>query len=522
MTDTVIPSALPLRSRRSVESRDPATGQVWQRYDSADATTIANLMWAARRAQPIWAAQPIRERVQVLRRFRELLFDRRQDVAFLITRENGKPTVEALASEVLIVLDYAQSYAKVAPRLLRRQNRWPTTLSMLAKSIRVEYVPHGVVGVISPWNYPFMLAAGIMLPALVAGNAVILKPSEFTPSSGQLLVELLRSAGVPADIVACVPGDGITGAALVNSGVDKVSFTGSVATGRKVARACAEQLIPCSLELGGSDPAIVLKNADVARAARGIAWGRFSNAGQTCVAPKRVYVVDSIYDEFAQALATEVNALVVGAGSDAGVDVGPLVRPIQATQVRAQFDDAIALGARVLARAAAPEGEQWVAPTVLDNVPATARMLTEETFGPVLPLVRVKDADEAVRLANESEFGLSASVWGRGIVRTTAIARRLHAGTVAINDVAVVAGMADVPHGGTKSSGMGRAHGAEGLLEFVRTRTIVSDRVAFARQPWWFRYGAGQYERFDAVVRAMHGRGWNRVTSMIAAAKSFL
>lgn len=513
------PSALPSAPPGSIESRDPATGRVWRRFDPVSADAVAAAVAAARAAQPAWAARPLDERLQVVARFHRLLFARRAEVAELLVREAGKPWADAMASEVLITLDQARFYLDEAPRVLRPTTVRPRSLAMLRKQVHVTHEAWGVVGVIAPWNYPFMLAAGHTLPALLAGNAVVLKPSELTPHSGVLLGELLHAAGVPAAVLHVLPGDGATGAALSAGDVDKVFFTGSVATGRRVAEACARRLVPCVLELGGSDPAVVLDDADVAHAAAGIAWGRFSNAGQTCVAPKRVYVTAPAYEPFVAALAGVVAGLRVGPGEAAESDLGPLIRPSQAAALRAQLDDALAGGARVVAEgaltaaaaagaAADPEGSGFFPPTVLADVRPDARVLREETFGPLLPVVRVRDADEAVRLANASVFGLSASVWTRDAAVGRRVADRLQAGTVVINDSVIVAGMAEVPHGGVKESGMGRSHGTAGLLECVRTKTVVTDRLAGVAQPWWFRGAPGaRAAAIEGFARLAHGHG---------------
>lgn len=492
---------------REVESRDPATGEVWRRYPAPTVLDVVHAVETAREAQGAWAAQPVRERARVLRRFGRILLDRRLEVATTVSRENGKPVGEALATEVLVALDFAQFYAKLAPKRLAPLVAPSLTMSTMLKKVQIEYHPHGVVGVISPWNYPFQLAAGVVLPALVAGNAVVLKPSEFTPASGVLLGELLSEAGLPEGVLQVVPGDGSAGAALVGAGVNRVSFTGSVATGRRVAAACAALLIPCSLELGGSDPAIVLDDADVERAARGLAWGRFSNAGQTCVAPKRIYVEAGAFDRFTAALAREVGALRVGPGSVQGTEVGPMIRESQVTLLREQFDDAVRRGATIVARAPASglSERSYFAPTVLTNVTPEMRVLHEETFGPLLPVVKVADEEEAIRLANHSDFGLSASVWSGNAARGRRVAARLEAGTVAVNDVTIVAGMSNVPHGGVKASGLGRSHGEQGLMECVEPRTIVTDRWSASRQLWWFRYGPTHIADAEAVIEAMHG-----------------
>jgi succinate-semialdehyde dehydrogenase/glutarate-semialdehyde dehydrogenase len=514
----------PPTSPRAVESRDPATGEVWRRFETATPGAVDAAVADARRAQPAWAATPVRERARVLERFRGALFRRRREVAELITRENGKPLASSLSGEVLVVLEFARFYAREGPAQLGRAPWFtPRGAVMLRKRVRIDHEPYGVIGIVSPWNYPFMLAAGGVLPALVAGNAVVLKPSEFTPSSGAVLDELLDEAGLPPGLFRVVQGAGETGAALVAAPVDKVVFTGSAATGRRVAVACAERMVPCTLELGGSDPAIVLEDADVRLSAAGIVWGRFSNAGQTCVAPKRVYAVAPVYDALLAELAGAVGRLRVGDGAS-GADVGPVIRPVQQAQLAEQLDDALARGGRVVATAPLPGGASpeasFVAPTLLADVPADARVLREETFGPLLPVVRVRDEDEAVRLANASEFGLSASVWSRDRRRALAVARRIEAGTVAINDAVIVAGMADVPHGGVKSSGSGRSHGVAGLMECVRTKTVVADRLPGVRQAWWFGAQSGSYAQLDGVLRATHGGGLaERVRGAIGAVR---
>jgi acyl-CoA reductase-like NAD-dependent aldehyde dehydrogenase len=496
---------------RPAESRDPATGELWKQYETATGAEVLAAVSRARAAQPAWRGLPLSVRIRALRRFHECLYRRRSEVADALTRENGKPRAEAMGAEVAIVLDYARYYADHAPRFLRAPWHGATPLATKRKRIRILREPFGVIGIISPWNYPLMLAGGAILPALVTGNAVVLKPSEFTPTSGALLGELFLEAGVPAGVFTVLQGDGSTGAALCDSPVDKIFFTGSVATGRRVAVKCAEKLIPCGLELGGSDPAVVLADADIAHAASGIAWGRFSNAGQTCVAPKRVFVEATVHDAFVAALATAVGALRVGAGSESGTDVGPMIRPEAVDTMNAQRDDAVAKGATIAAVAVntadSAHAGNFFAPTVLTNVRADSRVLIEETFGPLLPVVKVRDADEAIVLANASEFGLSASIWSRDVAAAARLAERIDAGSVAINDSIVVGGMADVPHGGVKHSGSGRSHGMAGLEECVRTKTIVADQFKSWRQAWWFGYGAAQSERIDAYVRFAHGTG---------------
>ena len=492
---------------RAVESRDPATGEVWRTFASSDVAAVRTALAASRAAQKEWGAESVRRRARAVERFRRTLYARRAEVADTIHRESGKPAVEAAAAEIMTTLDLARYYAGHAPRLLAAGHFTPGNIAFWRKRVRLRHEPLGVVGIISPWNYPFMLAAGVMLPAVAAGNGVLLKPSEFTPSTGVLIGELMAEAGVPAGLVQVLPGDGHTGAAVVESGVDKMFFIGSAATGRKVAAGCAQRLIPCVLELGGSDPSIVLADADLDNAASGIAWGRFSNAGQTCIAPKRILVESAVFDAFVEKLAARVRALRVGHGSGADTDVGPIIRPSQSAALARQLQDAVAKGAVVAASAAAPAGG-WFAPTLLTNVTPDMLVLREETFGPILPVVRVRDADEAVRIANETSYGLSASVWGRDLAHAERVASRLDAGTVIVNDVMVAAGIADMPYGGVKESGYGHSHGPGGLLECTRTKAVVTDRLARLRQPWWFGYSAEHARNIDAFLRFWHGRSW--------------
>ena len=495
----------PGAKRRPVESRQPSTGEVWRSFPAATPETVLCAVAAARAAQPAWAAQPVGVRLLTLRRFHELVFTRRNEIAELISRETDKPVAEAMGTEVGVVLDDVQFLLRAVPKLGRSPWFGSGSLAYSRKRLRIIYEPYGVVAVISPWNYPFMLACARLLPALATGNAVVFKPSELTPSVGELTRQLLVDAGVPADVIALLQGDGATGAALAAAGVDKVLFTGSVAAGRAVAMSCAVRLVPCGLELGGSDAAIVLADANLAHAASGLAWGRFSNAGQTCVAPKRIFVEDAAFEPFIADLTRVVTQLRTGTGSDDATDVAAVIRPEFRVVLEAQRDDAIARGARVVACAPAANANIFP-PTVLTDVPDDARALREETFGPLMILIRVRDADEAVSRANASEFGLSASVWSRDSARAGRVAARLACGTVAINDVLCTAGIPELPHGGVLLSGIGSTHGLEGLRDCVRTKGIAADRFGGLRQGWWFGYSRARRQGVDAFVRLAHSR----------------
>jgi succinate-semialdehyde dehydrogenase/glutarate-semialdehyde dehydrogenase len=489
---------------RLPESRDPASGEVWKRYPVADAAAVQAAASRARTAQPAWAALPPGARADIIRRFVQKLLARRDEAATIVARENGKPVGEALGVDVGVTLGLADYFVVAAPRFLRTRWRRSRMLAAWRKRAILVREPYGVVGVISPWNYPMFLPLSSALPALLCGNAVINKPSEWTPGIAELVKECLHEAGVPADVYQVVHGAGATGAALCEV-ADKIFFTGSEATGRKVATACARRLIPCALELGGSDPAIVLADADLQHAASGIAWARFSNAGQTCVAAKRVFVEAPVYDEFLSLLTKAVAELRVGPGTDDSTDVGPMIRPEQRALLEAQRADALARGACEVLRVEAPVGECYFPPTILTDVPPDSRPMTEETFGPLLPVTKVRDVEEAIALANDTTQGLSASVWTGDVTRGAAVAQRLQAGSVLINDACTAAGVSDVPHGGFKASGLGKVHGEMGLQECVRTKAIIADWFQGWRQPWWFGYGPAHREHIGAFLVAGHG-----------------
>ena len=484
----------------TIPSLDPATGEVWHQWPLTGPEDVAAAVRRAREAQPAWAAGSLGARCRVLERFRRLLFERRAEMASLIEREAGKPAVEAMTADVLTTLDTARYCERQARRVLAAHTIVPSNIALWRKRVTITQEPYGVVGIISPWNYPLLLPASTALAALVAGNAVVLKPSELTPATAVRLGELLHESGVPNGVFQTLTGDGTTGAALASAEIDKLFFTGSAATGRQVAAACASRLIPCALELGGSDPAIVLDDADLDVAASGILWGRFTNAGQTCVAPKRAIVLDAVHDAFVQRINAAAARLIVGAGSD----VGPMIRPSQVDVLDAQLRDAASRGARVLG--AARGGGHFFAPTIAVGVTHEMRIAREETFGPVLAVIRVRDDEEAVAVANDTAFGLSASVWGRDLARASRVARRIKSGTVHVNDAVSVVGMADVPHGGVKESGTGRLHGDAGLRECVRERAIVVDPFPSWRQPWWFGYSEEHARDIDAFARFWHGR----------------
>ena len=494
---------------RRIVSVNPATGEVLRELACAGEADVFAAVARARAVQPAWAELGLRHRIAVLRKFQDKLHARKSEFAEAITREVGKPLVESLVTEVLVVLDAARFLVDHAWRLLRDEPVPHGNLATKLKSGWLVREPHGVVGIISPWNYPFSIPATETLAALVAGNAVVLKPSELTPLVALELASLLHASGVPEEVFQVVVGDGPTGAALLRSPIDKLVFTGSVATGKRIAAAAAERLLPVVLELGGKDPMLVLDDANVDVASSAAVWGAFVNAGQACLSVERGYVHRSLYESFAQACAQKTKQLRIGNGMHPNTDVGPMIREQQVQIVESHVEDAKARGARVLAGGKRlPElGVNFYAPTVLADVTHDMRIMREETFGPVLPLMAFDNDDEAVRMANDSEYGLAASVWTRDSKRGERLARRIHAGTVMVNDVISCFGISEAPHGGVKASGLGRTHGRFGLEEMVRLKYLDVDRMPGMKKVWWHGYGESFRRQMEGFLDMQFARG---------------
>lgn len=504
MTSTDSPVTDP--NRPMIESRDPRVGAVIGRVPVRSADDVGAAVDRARSAYVVWSQLDFDQRKEHLLAVRDLLLDRTDELVDTICQETGKLEAEAVSSELLATCEMIEFYRRHGKRALRPE-KVPTGSLMAHKKAWRNYEPMGVVGVISPWNYPFTLAMTPTVSALLAGNTVVLKPSEVTPLVGLAIGRLFAEVGPHPDIVQVVTGDGSTGDALVRSGVQKVAFTGSVRTGKLVMQAAAESLTPVLLELGGKDPMIVCEDADIERAAKGAVWGAFMNSGQTCMAVERVYVHDAIYEDFVDRVVEKAKAMRQGTG--AGNDIGSMTFEPQVRIVEKHVDDALAKGARALTggrRVADREG-LWFEPTVLVDVDHGMDVMRDETFGPVLPIMPVPDDAEAIRLANDSPYGLNSSVWSADPERARKLSAALEAGNVCINDCIVNYAVAGLPFGGVKESGIGRVHGYEGLRAFSNVKAVLANRVSLPREVQWFPLPRWLGTALKRVLRLRYRRG---------------
>lgn len=477
-----------------LDSLDPATGEVIARFELTPPATLAGIVARAREAQAGWAKLPPRERALAIGRLRGVIYQRRGEIADVVSRETGKPRIEATFADVTVALDTADYYSRPGrvTRMLRPERVPHHNLAVKAKRGQMRFEPYGVIAIVSPWNYPIAVPLGQIIPALIAGNAVVLKPSELTPWCGALIGELCRNAGLPDGLVQVAQGGGAVGAALVEAeGVVKVIFTGSVATGRRVAESCARRLVPSVLELGGKDAMIVLADADLDVASSGAVWGGFTNCGQACLSVERVYVERAVAERFTDLCVAKTRKLRLGPGSDPESDVGPMISPQQIERVERQVKDAVARGARVLTGGRRAQlGGNFFEPTVVVDVNPSMELMREETFGPVIAICPVESAEEAVLLANDTSFGLGASVWTRDGHRGREIAAQLNAGAVMVNDVISAFGICEAPHGGRGASGWGRTHSRLGLQEMLQVKYVDVEGLPRMHRPWWFGYSA--------------------------------
>jgi acyl-CoA reductase-like NAD-dependent aldehyde dehydrogenase len=494
---------------QEISVHNPATGELIRTVPVVTAERLADMAVKAREAQRAWEAMGFDGRAKVLRRAQKWVIDNADRVIETVMAETGKTWEDAQIAEQLLIAAGFGFWARKAPEYLADEKVRSSSPFVLGRKLVVRYRPVGLVGVIGPWNYPLTNSFGDAIPALAAGNSVILKPSEQTPLSSLLMEECMRECGLPEHAYQVAPGYGDIGAALIDE-ADMIMFTGSTATGKKVMERAARTLTPVCLELGGKDPMIVLADADIERAANAAVHYSMQNAGQTCISVERVYVEAPVYDQFVAKVTEKMRGLRQGVPSGPGsVDVGAITFPKQVEIIREHIEKARAQGARVVVGGnVTTDRGQFVQPTLLVDVDHSMDAMREETFGPTLPIMKVSGPDEALRLANDSPYGLSASVWTRDVAKGEELARQIEAGAVCVNDAQINYGVMELPMGGWRSSGIGHRHGPGGIRKFCRQQSLLVTRFAPAKKDLhMLPYKANTTKLLQRMAALLYGRG---------------
>jgi succinate-semialdehyde dehydrogenase/glutarate-semialdehyde dehydrogenase len=496
-------SANPQKAKEIV-SFNPATGEEIGRVPDMGAEEVRAAVERGWTAFAAWKNTSFATRKRLVMQAREVILPQVDEIAHLISAESGKPFGEAIAMEIAPVLDLMQYFARNSEKLLKPRKVGIGLYGLLGRSSKIVYQPLGVVGIIPAWNYPFSIPLGEAVMSLMAGNTVVIKPSELTPLVGLKIGEIFEKAGFPANAVQVVTGAGSTGAALVDAAPNKIMFTGSVGTGKRIAEAAAKNLTSVVLELGGKDPMIVFADANLELAAGGAVWGAFCNSGQSCSSVERLYVEESAAEEFTRLVVEKTRALRQGSGDKETVSVGAMSSEKQMKIVEDHVENFRKSGAQILTGGTRnpdlPEG-LFYEPTVVSGATNDMRAMQEETFGPTLPIATFKTEEEAVRLANDSEFGLTASAWTRDMARGKRVAERIEAGSVCVNEVLYTHGIGQTPWGGFKHSGYGRTHGIEGLMELVQPQHIHINHIAILPDAWWLPYSPTAVETFRGFAK---------------------
>ncbi len=505
---------------RTITSYNPATEEEIATISALDGDGAVDAVEAAREAFPGWSHTPVKERQKILARWLEIMLDERDELARLVSMEGGKPVNEARLVDVFPGLETLSFFSKKLSKLLAFKPVKPYQLLFAHWKAGYRFDPLGVMAIITPWNYPVGIPMAEIVPAVGAGNTVVFKPASATVLTGLMLGDMARRAGFPPGVVNTVvlPGSA-TDVVLDHPEVVKVLFTGSVDTGRHVARRCAERLVPAQLELGGKDAAVVAADADLERTARGVVWGAFVNSGQTCASIERIYVERGIHDRLLKRIVELTNELKVGDPSLPDTDIGPLTTKGQLDIVARQVEEALAAGAKALTGGVRPAGRGFFyPPTVLVSLGDEMEVMREETFGPLLPVVPVDSIDEAIRRANQSKFGLTASGWTRSRATAARLQRELEAGVVTINDHAVAFGEQTGAWGGVRESGIGRTHGQFGFHEMVNVKYVMRDPGTDKAMPWYYPYDEDLGSFLGAALPMLYRKGLGKFSTVFSLA----
>ncbi len=497
-----VPFEAKLNMSKEIISINPATLEEIGRLHAVPKEEVKGMVSRARAACPVWQRMGFKKRAQYLLKARKYLLDNIDDFAKTITLENGKPLTEALTSEIYPIADLIYYFAHNAEKLLKEYTISIGVMGLMARSSRISFQPVGVVGIISPWNFPFSIPAGEAVMALLCGNAVILKPSSITSLIGKKIEEMLKAADIPPGIFQLLLGGAENGEALVEARVDKLLFTGSEAVGQTVMGKCSQNLTPVVLELGGKDPMIVRADANLEQATSGAIWGAFVNSGQCCAGVERVYVHESVYDEFVGMVVHKTEQLKQGPGINPENDIGAMTNQSQLNVVKKHVEDARQRGANILC-GGEPNIEYpgyFFKPTVLTKVDHSFCCVREETFGPLMPIMSFEEDRQAIQLANDTRFGLTASIWSKDFKKAKEMAKEILAGTVTINDCVFTHALSQTPWGGRKASGFGRTHSRFGLQELVTVHHIHTNRLA-CKDFWWYPYSQEVFNGFKNMAK---------------------